>query len=67
MTTRVRIEKADNNAGMSIMIQMQVLNSEGRWVDSGSLQALQFAAQLFEDHLYQNKRLVVYEMQTNGA
>ena len=66
MTTKVRIEKADGHP-MPVMVQVQVVNAEGKWVPEGQPRSLDRAAELLEDHIHQNKRLVVYELSTGAA
>lgn len=66
MTARVRVEKADTTPYI-IMVQVQVVNSEGKWVSDGEPKALQFAAQQIEEHIHQNKRVVVYETPLGNA
>lgn len=66
MTAKIRIEKADSTSHI-IMVQIQVVNHEGKWVAEGEPKPLQFPAQLVEEHLHQNKRVIVYEMQLGNA
>lgn len=65
MTTRVRVEKADAGA-LPVMVQVQGV-VDGKWVNEGEPKPLMNAAQLHEEHIHQNKRLVVYEFQTGNA
>lgn len=61
MTTRVRIEKADAGV-VALMVQEQAVDQQGHWVNYGEPKALQYPAQLFEDHVHQNKRFIVSEL-----
>lgn len=66
MTAKIRIEKADSTPYI-IMVQVQAVNAEGKWVNDGEPKHLQHAAQQLEEYIHQNKRAVVYEMQTGNA
>lgn len=65
MTTKVRVEKA--SAGVYVMVQVQVVNQEGKWVNEGEPYPLLDPAQQIEHHIHQNKRLIVSELQLGNA
>ncbi len=66
MTAKVRIEKADNTPYL-ILSQVQMVNADGNWVNDGEPKLLQFAAQQIEEHIHQNKRVIVFEFPTGNA
>ncbi len=66
MTTKIRVEKADLGM-MPVMVQVQVVDAEGKWVSEGQPKPLLRGCELLEEHIHQNKRLVVYEMQLGNA
>jgi len=66
MTTKIRVEKADLGM-MPVMVQVQVVDAEGKWVPESQPRPLLRGCELLEEHIHQNKRLVVYEMQLENA
>lgn len=66
MTTKIRIEKADQYP-VYTMVQVQEVNADGKWVNVGEPRMLRDAAQLLEEHIHQNKRLVVSELPLGNA
>ena len=66
MTTKIRIEKADQYP-VPVMVQEQQVNAEGKWVNNGDPVMLVYAAQQTEQFVHANKRYIVYEAKMGNA
>ncbi|MGE0446388.1 MAG: hypothetical protein AB7P99_14265 [Vicinamibacterales bacterium] len=63
MTKTVRIENADNNTGVEVVVEIQHQDGTGAWqtVESQPAAVLQSPCQQYENHLTSTRRLIVSE------
>jgi hypothetical protein len=62
MTKSVRIENADTNATVKVVVQEQALMPDGSWADVGLPSELTYPTSMSVHGIHAQKRVVVYEM-----